>query len=221
MAPLSVLYEDNHLLVVNKPAGLATMGAVAGTTTVVTLASTYLKHRYEKPGNVFVGVVSRLDRLVSGVLVLARTSKAASRLSEQLRSYSTDKRYTAWVEGEWASNEWTELEDSVLKDEAQQRMRVTMASTAGAQIARLRVRAEKRARGRTQVSVQLLTGRKHQIRLQLAHAGHPILGDQKYGARTRFPRGIALHCARVTVDHPTRKVPLTFTAPLPDYWPAE
>ena len=216
---LAVLYEDNHLLVVNKPAGLATMGATTGTTTAVTLAAEYLKERYQKPGNVFVGVVSRLDRLVSGVLVLARTSKAASRLSQQFRDQTTDKRYTALVEGKWVAPDWLQLEDWVIKDEPRQRMRVAAENAPGAQLARLKVRAVATRSPWTQLSIELQSGRKHQIRLQLAHQGHAILGDRKYDATSRFPHGIALHCQQLTLQHPTRREPLSFMAPSPDYWP--
>lgn len=220
MSALPVLYEDNHLLVVDKPAGLPTMGAVSGTTTAVTLAAAYLKQRYGKPGNVFVGVVSRLDSLVSGTLILARTSKAASRLSEQFREQTTDKRYLAWVEGRFAgAEEFVELSDWLAKDEPRQRMAVVSEGAAGSQLARLRVRTLRVEPARSLLEIELLTGRKHQIRLQLAQRGHPILGDQKYGARTRFPRGIALHCQAVTIQHPTRKVSQTFTAPIPNTWP--
>lgn len=216
---LSVLYEDNHLLVVNKPSGLPTMGATSGIATAVTQAAAYLKQRYQKPGNVFVGVVSRLDSLVSGVLVFARTSKAASRLSEQFRERTTDKKYLAWVEGRLEAAEWLELRDWLRKDEAHQRMQVVPKATDGAQEAALRVRAVATQPERTLVTVDLLSGRKHQIRLQLSAHGHPILGDQKYGARTRFPQGIALHCMELSIEHPTRKERMTFTAPAPDYWP--
>lgn len=219
MTRLPVLYEDNHLLVVDKPSGLPTMGAESGAATAVTLAAAYLKQRYHKPGNVFVGVVSRLDSLVSGALVLARTSKAASRLSEQFRDQTTEKRYLAWVEGYLEAPQWLELRDWVCKNEARQRMEVASAKTAGAQEAALRVQTLTKQPKRTLVAVDLLSGRKHQIRLQLAAHGHPILGDRKYGATTSFPRGIALHCHELTIEHPTRKERMTFTAPVPKYWP--
>src|SRR5262245_41402131 len=119
--PLEVLYEDNHLLVINKPAGLATQGAEAGTASVVTLAKEYLKHKYQKPGNVYLGVVSRLDSLVSGVLVLARTSKAAARLSEQFRDRKTMKLYWAIVTG-IPKPKQGELVHWMSEDESQQRM---------------------------------------------------------------------------------------------------
>lgn len=219
MNRLPVLYEDNHLLVVNKPSGLPTMGSISGTVTAVTLAAAYLKERYHKPGNVFVGVVSRIDRLVSGVLVLARTSKAASRLSEQFREQTTAKSYLAWVEGTLDAPDWLELRDWLRKDEARQRMQVVRAGTPGAQEAALRVRTLAQQPTRTLVAVDLLSGRKHQIRVQLAAHGHAILGDQKYGAQASFPHGIALHCEQLALEHPTRKERMTFTAPVPAYWP--
>lgn len=219
MTRLPVLYEDNHLLVVNKPSGLPTMGATGGSPTVVTLAAAYLRDRYQKPGNVFVGVVSRLDRLVSGVLVLARTSKAASRLSDQIRQRATEKQYRACVEGVMEASEWTEVEDWVSKDETHHCMRIVGHTTVGAQQAKLRWRTAARLVASSLLEIELITGRKHQIRLQLSQRGHPILGDQKYGAHTRFARGIALHCHRLVIKHPTRDEQLIFTAPVPDYWP--
>lgn len=220
MKPLQVLYEDNHLLVIDKPAGLPTMGVAAGIDSAVARAAAYLKVRYQKPGNVFVGVVSRLDRLVSGVLVFARTSKAASRLSEQFRQHSVEKIYWAWIEGNLQVGQEQDLNHWVLKDEARHRMQVVGKEAPGSQEARLRFQAIRTLQGKTLISVELLTGRKHQIRLQLADIGHPICGDQKYGAQSRFPRGIALHCHRLTISHPTRKEPVTFLSPLPPYWPS-
>lgn len=216
---LSILYEDNHLLVINKPAGLVTMGSPAGEPSAVSLAGEYLKVKYSKPGNVFVGVVSRLDRLVSGVLVLARTSKAAARLSEQFREHSTEKHYLAWVEGRWNLPIGTELSDWVSKNESAQRMMVVTDGSREAQFAQLRAKTERLDGQRTLVGIELLTGRKHQIRLQLSERGHPILGDRKYDATTRFAHGIALHSWRLVIKHPTRDERLSFEAPVPEYWP--
>ena len=216
---LNVLYEDNHLLVINKPAGLVTMGSPAGEPSAVNVAAEYLKQKYDKPGNVFVGVVSRLDRLVSGVLVLARTSKAAARLSEQFRERATEKHYLAWVEGDWSLPEGTELSDWMSKNEAAQRMITVPAGSRDAQQAKLKLHTLRSTKQRSLMAIELLTGRKHQIRLQLAQRGHPILGDRKYDATTRFPRGIALHSQRLVLKHPTRDEHLTFEAPTPEYWP--
>lgn len=215
MPPLPVLYEDNHLLVVNKPAGLPTQGVVEGVASVVTAAKAYLKQKYKKPGNVYLGVVSRLDSSVSGVLVLARTSKAAARLNEQFRERTARKLYWAIVESppDPASGE---LVDWVKKDEKKQRMGVVSRHTIGAQRAKLAYKIVQSKTGGCLVEVELETGRKHQIRLQLAAAGCPILGDRKYGSRIPFPGGIALHARELTIEHPTTKQAMRFESPLPD-----
>lgn len=214
---MHVLYEDNHLLVVNKPAGLATVGVRPEDASLAKAAKAYLKRRYAKPGNVFLGVVSRLDAPVSGVVVLARTSKAAARLSEQFRSRDVSKVYWAIVAGgvEPPSGECVHW---VRKDDARQRMVVVPAGTAGGQEARLRYRRLRPVARGTLVEVELLTGRKHQIRVQLAAQGWPIVGDKKYGSREPFPQGIALHSRRLTLRHPTRGEILTFEAPPPTAW---
>ncbi|HUE70493.1 MAG TPA: RluA family pseudouridine synthase [Pirellulaceae bacterium] len=214
---LDVLYEDNHLLVINKPAGLATQGVGDDEVSAVKLAKEYLKRKYQKPGNVFVGVVSRLDAQVSGVLVLARTSKAAARLSEQFRERQTRKIYWAVVDKPPKQSEAT-LTDWLKKDEKTQRMVVTTAHAIGAQKARLSYRELKRLAAGTLLEIELETGRKHQIRVQLAYHGTPILGDRKYGSRRPFPSGIALHARTLEIAHPVKKETLTFTAPLPKAW---
>jgi 23S rRNA pseudouridine1911/1915/1917 synthase len=214
----TVLYEDNHLLAINKPAGLPTIGVQPGRTSAVSLAKLYLKHKYRKPGNVYLGVMSRLDAVVTGVLLLARTSKAAARLTEQFKRGMVEKVYWALVEDGpgLSSGEWT---DHIIKDESQQRMRVVGADHRGAQIAALRYRRlAQAATGAALVEVHLLTGRKHQIRVQLASRGRPILGDAKYESSLRFPRGIALHARRLVVEHPVRNERIALEAPLPGYW---
>src|SRR5438270_3246413 len=205
LPPLVVLYEDNHLLVVNKPAGLATEGVAEGTASVATEAKDYLKRKYKKPGNVYVGVVSRLDSTVSGVLVLARTSKAADRLTQQFRSGTVEKTYWALVE-QAPSPQAGELSHWVLKSDRDRRMNAVPPRTRGAQHARLSYRTlGKKTRG-TLVEIQLHTGRKHQIRLQLAEIDCPILGDRKYGSRKPFAENsIALCCVRLVIEHPTTK----------------
>lgn len=221
LAPFSVLYEDNHLLVVNKSAGVATMGSESGIPTVARSAAGYLKRKYDKPGNVFVGVVSRLDRLVSGVLVLARTSKSARRLSEQIRDRSVQKRYLAWVEHDLfgQTTEWSVLEHWVRKNDSRQRMEAVQAGSSGAQHAKLRYRVIESTPKNSLVEVDLLTGRKHQIRLQFSELGHPILGDRKYGSQRNWNSGIALHSFSLQFQHPTRKEPLRFWAPPQSPWP--
>lgn len=219
MDPLEVLYEDNHLLVINKPVGIATMGAEAGPT-IHSLAADYLKKTYAKPGKAFVGVVSRLDSMTSGVLVLARTSKAASRLSSQFAQRSgegTDKIYLAAIEGSLSEFEG-EFEDHVRKDDAAHRMRIVGGTVDQAKEARLRYCRLLSGETNSVVAVRLISGRKHQIRLQFADRGHPVLGDRKYGATTRFTAGIALHSWRLRIMHPTKRTPMWFRADPPPTW---
>ena len=215
-ADLDILYEDNHLLAVNKPAGLPTMGVASDTASLVTVAKESLKQRYDKPGNVYLGVVSRLDAVVSGVVLLARTSKAAARLAEQFRGRTVEKTYWAVTAG--VPPRAGELIDWVIKDEQEQRMVVVSANTPGAQQAVLHYRVVRPVERGSLVEVRLITGRKHQIRLQLSAHGHPVLGDRKYGSALRFSPGIALHARRLVVDHPTRHEPIDITARLPASW---
>jgi len=217
MSPLTIIFEDNHLLVIVKPAGLATMGVAEGTPSAVTEAKRYLKQAYDKPGNVYVGVVSRLDAAVSGVLVFARTSKAAARLSEQFREAQPEKTYWAAVESP-PDPPAGRLEHWVLKDDPHCCMTVVKPHTKGAQRAKLAYRSLSKLKGGALLEVLLETGRKHQIRLQLAEIGCPILGDKKYGSSKLFPAGIALHARRLAIDHPTLKTRLEFVAPLPVAW---
>jgi 23S rRNA pseudouridine1911/1915/1917 synthase len=215
--PLQVLYEDNHLLVLIKPAGLPTMGTPGDRPTLLSVAREYVKERYHKPGNVYLGVVSRLDAPVTGVVLLARTSKAAARLTEQFRTHTIEKRYWALVEGavEPAAGK---LVDWLAQDERHRRMHIVGPSMPGAKEARLSYRRLSQISGDSLLEVTLETGRKHQIRLQLAEHGHPIVGDLKYGSRRRFPSGIALHARRLAVSHPTTGATIEFEAPLPDAW---
>jgi 23S rRNA pseudouridine1911/1915/1917 synthase len=214
---LQILYEDNHLLALAKPAGLATMGVAAGKTSLLTLAKKYLKSRYRKPGNVYLGVVSRIDEPVSGVVLFARTSKAAARLSEQFRTRSVEKTYWAIVEGsvDQPSSEWI---DFMLKDESQRRMVRTHRGVAGAQEAKLAYRTIRRVADDSLVEIQPETGRKHQIRLQSSAHGYPILGDKKYGSRRPFPSGIALHARSLAFDHPISKQRIELVARTPETW---
>ena len=214
--PLSVLYEDNHLLVINKRAGVVTQGAQHDQVGLIELAKDYLKRKYNKPGNVYLGVVSRLDALVSGAVVLARTSKAAARLTEQFRSRTVNKIYWALVEG--SAPEAGACVDWLLHDESQQRVIVARAQHGGAQEARLSYRRLFASRTLSLLEVTLETGRKHQIRVQLAERSLPILGDRKYGSRTTFSDGIALHAREISFEHPTRDEVIRLLAPPPQAW---
>lgn len=216
-APFEVRYLDNHLLVVVKPSGMLAQGDRTGDADLVTLAKAYLKERFDRPGDVFVGLVHRLDRPTSGVMVVARTSKAAGRLSDQFRRRAVEKRYLAVVDGNLAES--GERVDGLVKGEGGS-VRIVAPDHADAQRAALHWRTLAADSGRSLVEVELLTGRKHQIRAQLAAMGAPVLGDFRYGNETPFAdgRGIALHAYCLTFDHPTRREPMTFSAPLPASW---
>jgi 23S rRNA pseudouridine1911/1915/1917 synthase len=221
---IEILHEDNHCLAVNKPAGVLSQGDSTGDPSVVDLVRDYLKAAYAKPGNVFVGLVHRLDRPTSGVLLLARTSKGATRLSEQFRDGLVEKTYLAVAEGAWPedSGEWS---DSLIKDEGTNVVSTTEPTTPGAQRASLEYRVLKRRSGLVTFELRPTTGRGHQLRVQLASRGLPIVGDRKYGAKSRLvaldghPR-IALHARKLRFKHPTRQEHLTIEASIPADWPA-
>jgi len=217
--PLDVLYEDNHLLAVNKPAGLATMGTPAERPTLLSMAKEYIKLRYEKPGNVYLGVMSRLDAPATGVVLLARTSKAARRLTEQFRAQAVEKVYWAIVEGRIEPSSGSCV-DWVGQDPRHRRMHIVGPRLPGAKQARLSYRRLAAIENDSLLEVKLETGRKHQIRLQLAHRGHRILGDRKYGSGRPWPAGIALHARGLTITHPVKGRRLVLSAPLPDAWGA-
>jgi 23S rRNA pseudouridine1911/1915/1917 synthase len=221
---LDILYEDNHCLAVNKPAGLLTQGDATGEPALLDLVRADLKERYHKPGNVFVGLVHRLDRPTSGAILFARTSKAAGRLSAQFRAGTIEKTYWAVVEGTSTdeSGEWT---DWLWKDEGRNLVRVVPAATRGAREARLAYRVLDRRPSTTVIELRPGSGRSHQLRVQLASRGLPIVGDRKYGASRRLraldghPR-IALHARQLAFTHPTRPEVISVVAAVPADWPA-
>lgn len=214
---LEVLYEDNHCLAVNKPARLLTMGDATGERTLLDLAKDYVKQTYGKPGAVFLGVVHRLDRPVSGVVLFARTSKAAARLSEQFRERTVEKVYRAIVEGVPPERDAV-LQDWLWKDPGRNVTQVVRDGTPGAQQAALAIRRLKTHGNRSLVEVRPVTGRSHQIRVQLSSRGWSILGDGKYGSTVRLDGSIALHAASLTFRHPTQGEPVKVKADEPAGW---
>lgn len=216
MAGLRVdpIYIDNHLLVVDKPPGLLIQGDRTGDQTLFQLSKSYLKERFNKPGNVFLGIVHRLDRPVSGVVLLARTSKAASRLSRQFREKTTEKKYLALV-GKKIPESGI-LEDYIERNGPTSRI----SDKISGQYARLHYRKIRTCGTHSLVEIMLDTGRHHQIRVQLANLGFPIVGDFRYGSREQFPlRSIALHSSSLKILHPVQKHEMLFSAPLPQTWP--
>jgi 23S rRNA pseudouridine1911/1915/1917 synthase len=227
---LDILLEDGPLLAVNKPAGLLTLGAIPLVPTLERQVKGWLKQRYGKPGNVYLGIPHRLDRPVSGVIVFARNSKAAARLHEQFRDRQARKVYWAVVEGEPREKE-ARLEDWLEKVPDQSRVRVVPEGTAGAKNAILSYRVlqciERAGLPCTLLEILPETGRMHQIRVQLAARGWPVVGDFAYGAKLpaleqRLPEPrdepILLHAQSLTILHPIRYEPLTIVAPLPEFW---
>ena len=215
----TVLYEDNHLLVIDKPAGIATMGVQSGPT-LHSMAADYIGRKYNKPGKVFIGFVSRLDTVTSGVIVMARTSKAASRLTAQFATKEAGgpcKLYLAVVQGHLNKPADT-LRDLVYKDDQACRMRVSDNRRSDAKQATLAYETVAETEDATMVAVRLISGRKHQIRVQFADRGHPILGDRKYGSNKIFSHGIGLHSYKLSITHPTLKNRLDFFAPPPSSW---
>jgi 23S rRNA pseudouridine1911/1915/1917 synthase len=212
---LDVLYCDNHLLAVRKPAGVLVQPDKTGDVSLLDLAKEYVKARFDKKGNVFVGCVHRLDRPVSGVVVFARTSKAAARLSEQFRGKQVEKIYWAIVEGKCPLK--GVLEDQLLR--SGQRSRVV--EGAGGKEASLGYRRiALLPQNRSAVEISLHSGRHHQIRVQFASLGHPVVGDLRYGSTQTFPnRAIALHAHALSIEHPTTKEKLTFRCGIDRSWP--
>jgi 23S rRNA pseudouridine1911/1915/1917 synthase len=212
-----ILYEDNHCLAVVKPSGVLSTHYEGREETLDRAVKAYLKKKYHKPGNVFVGIVHRLDRPVSGVLLFARTSKAAARLAQQFREGTVEKIYWAIVEGEVAKTAGT-LEDWLCKDKIRGRVEVVEPGDKGARQGLLHYDRRAVHGSLTWLEVRPQTGRTHQLRVQLAHHGHPIYGDAKYGAIRTFGRGIGLHARALTFLHPIRYEPITLTADVPRIW---
>ncbi len=215
--PFDVLYEDNHLLAVCKPAGLPTMGVASDRASLLTVAKEYIKQKYDKPGNVYLGIVSRLDAPVTGIVLIARTSKAARRLSEQFRNRDIDKRYWALVQRppRPSAATWT---DWLRKDERHRKVAICDAECVGAQQATLSYKTLTIAKSVVHLEIELLTGRKHQIRVQMSAHNSPVLGDRKYGSNAKFPNGIALHARELQFVHPVRKTPVHLVAKIPPSW---
>ncbi|MCI8352403.1 MAG: RluA family pseudouridine synthase [Clostridia bacterium] len=210
MQDLKVLYEDNHIIVVEKKPNIPSQGDKTNDIDMLTIVKQYIKEKYNKPGEVYLGLIHRLDRPVGGVMVFARTSKAAARLSEEVRNKVFKKKYLAIVDGRFEKKIDT-LEDYLLKNEKNNLSKVVKEGTKNAKLASLDYE-ELTYNEETNLSVlkiNLHTGRHHQIRVQLSSRGHSIYGDQKYGARGRGKQ-IALWAYSLSLVHPITKEEMTF-----------
>ena len=206
-----IIYEDNHLLVVNKPAGMLVQGDVTGDETLLEIAKKYIKEKYNKHGNVFLGLVHRLDRPASGVIVFARTSKAISRLSKQFRNKTIEKYYIALVEGKIPKS-------GILKDQIIRNGATSKISIKGKH-AELQYKLLDYKNNVSKIEIKLITGRHHQIRVQFAERGNSILGDFRYGSKIKFGnKALALHSFSLSLIHPTIKEKMTFEFKPDDYW---
>ena len=210
MPELNVIYEDNHIIVVEKIPNIPSQGDKTGDRDMMTLIKEYIKEKYQKPGNVYLGLVHRLDRPVGGVMVYAKTSKAASRLSEQVRTKEMKKTYLVVVDGEM-EQESAILEDYLLKNERNNISKVVKEGTKNAKYAKLEYEVLKYQEeiNLSVLKINLYTGRHHQIRVQLASRGHSIYGDQKYGTRGRGKQ-IALWAYELSFYHPITKKEVVF-----------
>ena len=213
---MKVLYEDNQIIVVVKEPNIPSQADKTGDIDMLTLVKEYIKEKYNKPGDVYVGLVHRLDRPVGGVMVFARTSKAAARLSEQVRNKTMQKTYTAVVDGK-IEEEQGILEDYLYKDERNNMSKVVSKDKKNAKLAKLeyKVIGYDAKRDLTTVEIKLYTGRHHQIRVQFANFGHSLFGDQKYGTRGRGKQ-IRLWASELSFEHPVKKEMMTFKS-IPEF----
>ncbi|MBD5370074.1 MAG: RluA family pseudouridine synthase [Bacteroides sp.] len=211
---MTPVYEDNHIIIVSKEAGEIVQGDRTGDRPLSETVALYLKEKYRKPGNVFIGVVHRIDRPVSGLVIFAKTSKALSRLNEMLRRNEIHKTYWALVEGHPENDEAT-LECHMRSDGRLNKSFVCAPTHPEAKKAVLHYRVLSRGDRYSLLEVRLITGRKHQIRLQLSQMGHPIQGDLKYGARRSNPDGgISLLARHIGFEHPVSHLHIEAEAPV-------
>ena len=210
MEKLKILYEDNHIIVVVKKPNIPSQSDKTGDIDMLTLVKNYIKEKYNKPGNVYMGLVHRLDRPVGGIMIFARTSKSASRLSNQVREKIFKKKYLAVVDGKFEKDQGT-LENYLYKDERHNMSKVVKKEKKNAKLAKLDYKVLKYnpVKDLSLVEVNLHTGRHHQIRVQLSNFGHSIFGDQKYGTRGKGKQ-IALWAYELTIVHPVTKEEMIF-----------
>ena len=214
MAQPLIIYEDNHIIVAEKPRNMPVQGDISGDMDFLSVIKEYVRVKYKKPGEAYIGLVHRLDRPVGGVMVFARTSKAAARLSAAIKQGSFFKEYYAVVKGKPADE--AVLRDYLLKDGKRNVSSIVKEGTVGAKYAELAYSLIEQRQNSSLLKVILKTGRAHQIRVQLAGTGLPIIGDAKYGAGGRT---LSLWSARLGFEHPTKKEYVQFSYLPPNEWP--
>ncbi len=216
MSKINVLYEDNHIIVVVKPNNVLSQSDSTGDIDLLTMVKEYIKNKYNKPGNVYIGLVHRLDRPVGGVMVFARSSKAAARLSEMIKEKKFNKKYLAVVRGILEKKE-DELTDYLLKEDSGNTV-VTTKEKGKLSKLKYKVLEENKSNNLSLIEIELLTGRHHQIRVQFASRGHSLYGDQRYGIKDN--NQIALWAYSLEFIHPVKKEMMNFThfPPKNDIW---
>ncbi len=210
---IKIIYEDNHLLVVEKPINIPVCPDETGDDNVLDMLKKYLKEKYNKPGNVYLGLVHRLDRPVGGVMVFAKTSKAASRLGNQVQNHILKKEYNAVVYGN--INNKGNFIDKLLKNE---KTNISSVNERG-KLAELEYEKIKNVNNMSLVRIHLKTGRSHQIRVQFSYHGYPLYGDQKYNKMAKVGEQLALWATSLTFEHPITKEELVFNSDIPNVYP--
>jgi len=216
---IDIVYEDNHIVVVNKPVNIPSQEDSSGDTDMLSMVKSYIKDKFNKPGDVFIGLIHRLDRPAGGLMVFARTSKAASRLSEQMRSRKITKKYLAVVAGKCSaetldtSNNSIRLEGYIEKDSSKNMVTVYDNKRGDAKFAALKYNClhNDADNKMSLIEVELETGRPHQIRAQMAHSGLPLFGDQKYG-NAKVGQQLALWSHKLSFEHPVSKQLMSFVS---------
>ncbi len=207
MNNLNVLYEDNHIIVVEKKPNVLSQSDITGDIDLLTMVKNYVKEKYKKPGNVYIGLVHRLDRPVGGIMVFARTSKAAKRLNDGIKNHEFNKTYVAVLDGT-LKKDTGELTDYLYKDEKTGKSKVVNESYPGGKLSKLNYKVIGYYDNKTIVKIKLITGRHHQIRLQFKNLGLPLYGDQLYGNKNK--EQIRLYAYKLSFNHPTTKEKLEF-----------
>lgn len=215
---MEIVYEDNHLIAVNKPAGMLCQGDNTGDIPLTERVADFLKQRENKPGQAFCGLIHRIDRPVSGLVILAKTSKALGRMNKLFSDRQVKKTYYARVDGTF-TNEYSVLKNYIVKNNKLNKSECCESSRFGAKPAQLSVHLHHSSSEYSFLIIEPDTGRPHQIRVQLSHLGFPISGDLKYGSKTKpMPHGIFLQSHSLAFEHPVKKIPVHIELASPEWW---